>query len=388
MTKRLFISLTNIPSPYRAHFYSSLEGTLRTKGISLQVIFMARTEPGRHWIIEPAAMKFDYEVVNGFHPTIGNRNFHFNPMILGRLVSNPPDWLLVSGSWFLPTVQMASLIASLSKAKLLFWSESNLAYVKHRSWLANTWRKLAMNRYDAYVIPGKWARQYVLEFSSTANKKPFLTLPNIVDEGLFRDGVANLRPRRKDLQKKWDVEKPGDLFLFTAARLEPIKGIKELIMALVSSTMLNEITLLVSGTGTQRNELETIVRKSGLEKKVRFLGFLDQAEILELLSVADGFILPSLGDPYPLAVIEAAFAGLPLLLSNRVGSHPETLIPGVNGLLFDPLKSVSIKDALDRFTKIGHEKRKEMGIKSLELAEAHFSSDLVVPQFVEDILKL
>ena len=115
---------------------------------------------------------------------------------------------------------------------------------------------------------------------------------------------------------------------------------------------------------------------------------MSEAEILDLLSLADGFILPSLGDPYPLAVIEAAFAGLPLLLSDRVGCHPDALLPGENGLLFDPHDLDSIQRCLGEFIALGPQVWAAMGAQSLKVAEDRFGTERVVTRFVDDLLQL
>ena len=65
----------------------------------------------------------------------------------------------------------------------------------------------------------------------------------------------------------------------------------------------------------------------------RMLGHQPQQKMLDYYLAADVFVLPSLGDPNPLAAIEALWAGLPLLLNCGVGNWYEVLEPGKNGWL-------------------------------------------------------
>jgi glycosyltransferase involved in cell wall biosynthesis len=384
---RHLVSLTNIPTPYRIHFYEALACSLETVGVSFTVIFMATTEPGRHWVFDAREWSFEYRFPPGLHPVVGGHMLHLNPGGLIELVIRPPTWLILSGSWYFPTVFLSSWLAKLARTRTLFWSESNLAYVEHRSYLAQRLRSWVMNSFDGYIVPGGWAREYVLHHAASAPRKPMLDLPNVVDERLFRDRVAERRKHRQELLSKWHLEQGRRPILFVAARLEPIKGIRELLMTL-ASMQARPVTLLIAGEGALRAELETLIRDARLEDRVRLLGYLREPEILDLLSLADGFILPSLGDPYPLAVIEAAFAGLPLLLSDRVGCHPEALLPGQNGLLFDPHDPSSIQFCLKRFVALGSEEWTEMGLRSLEVAEERFSTGRVVARFLDELLSL
>jgi glycosyltransferase involved in cell wall biosynthesis len=356
---------------------------------------MAHVEPGRTWRFDYDTWKFDYRFVPGWHPTIRGRVFHLNPCCLPDLSLHPPDWMLVAGSWFLPTVWFATAIAKLNNTRTFFWSESNLRYVEHRSSVATRLRSWAMGSFDGFVVPGRWAREYVLHFAPSAAEKPMLNLPNVVDESRFRDAVAERRTRRQELLSKWHLgghaeDQPGPI-LFTAARLEPIKGIQELLLAFgmaARSAQSEPGMLLIAGDGALRDDLQGFICGEGIEDKVRLLGFLDEPDILDLFALADAFILPSLGDPYPLAAIEAAFAGLPLLLSDRVGCHPEVLLPGENGFLFDPCDPSSIQHCLARFVLLGPQKWAEMGARSREVAEERFSTGVVVARFVDELLSL
>lgn len=381
------VSLSNIPTPYRVHFLRSLSCLLESKGISFYAMFMARSELGRQWTFDGADWPFNHRFVPGVHPILCGRLFHINPGGLAELLTRPPTWLLLSGSWYFPTVILASWIARLTGTKALFWSESNLAYVEHRSRLADWLRGLVLDSFDGFIIPGSWAYEYVVHFSPSAAKKPTLRLPNVVDESLYRDEVKQRRQHRPELLARWHLEDTHRPILFTAARLEPVKGIRELLQAVLRCPQI-PFTLLIAGDGTLRNELKATIQEAGVDNRVRLLGFLSETGILDLLALSDAFILPSVGDPYPLAVIEAAFAGLPLLLSDRVGCHPEALMPGGNGLLFNPYDLESIRQCLEIFLGLGPEGWAEMGDGSLALAEERFSTERVVSAFLEELLTI
>lgn len=386
-TKR-FVSLTNIPTPYRVHFYNALAPALVARGVRLEVMFMAETEPGRQWMFDGNSFGFDRRAGAGWHPIVRGRLMHFNPGLIGALAVRPPDWLMLSGSWFLPTVVLSAGLSGARGAKTIFWSESNLAYVEHRSGMANRLRTGVMDHFDAYAVPGAWAEAYVRQFAPSAAHKPFLSLPNVIDDVGFREAVLYHGQNAEHLRVKWELTEARRPVLFTACRLTPIKGIREFIQVLIHMHLADRLTLLVAGDGELRPELEHLIAAAGCQEYIRLVGFRSEAEIQELLALADAFILPSLGDPYPVAVVEAVFAGLPLVLSNRVGCHPEVLEGGRNGFLFDPTDPASIAHALGVFLAVGPDTWRQMGTLSAEIAMERFSTTQVVGRFVEDLLAL
>jgi glycosyltransferase involved in cell wall biosynthesis len=381
------VSLTNIPTPYRTHLYNALANAMRERDLGLHVMYMAQTEPGRYWTFDKDASRYHYTFLPGWHILFRGYEFHFNPSFLTAMWKNPPRWLLVSGSWFFPTVQAVPLAAG-KDTITLFWNESNLAYMEQRSRPIDMLRRRTLDYYDGFVVPGAWARDYVHQFAPSSLNKPFLKLPNIVNESLFRDQVASLRQQRTNLRRKWGCDSPGKTVLLTIARIEPIKGVRELVESLLNFKDIQNLILLIAGTGALQNELEARIRAAGLEEHIRFVGYQSEENILELLALSDAFVLPSLGDPYPLVVIEAEFAGLPVLLSDRVGCHPEALVEGENGLLFDPYNPASITQALQTFLDADPAMRTGMGAASLAIAESIFSTRQVVPHFIEELLKL
>jgi glycosyltransferase involved in cell wall biosynthesis len=238
---------------------------------------------------------------------------------------------------------------------------------------------------DGYVTPGEWAKDYVRAFAPSSQAKPMLHLPNVVDETRFEQEVERRRQGVSSLRQRWEIDASRAVIL-TPARLDPIKGIRETLEAFMTASWSNEVTWLVAGDGPLRQELITKAQSSGTILDVRFLGHLPEDAILDLLALSDAFLLPSLGDPYPLAVIEAMFARLPVLLSNRVGCHPEALLQGQNGFLFDPLQGASIDTAVAQFLQLDQRERRAMGTLSWSIADKKFRTKRVVSDFVDQLL--
>jgi glycosyltransferase involved in cell wall biosynthesis len=131
-------------------------------------------------------------------------------------------------------------------------------------------------------------------------------------------------------------------FLFVG-RLESIKGLDILIESwtLLGDEKLDwELHLI--GNGSLKTSLEST-------KGVMIKDFMQPDQLMEEVADAGCFILPSRGEPWGVVVHEFAAAGLPLILSEVVGSASTFLIPGMNGFSF---KANDPQDLARRMTKI------------------------------------
>ena len=87
-------------------------------------------------------------------------------------------------------------------------------------------------------------------------------------------------------------------------------------------------------------------------------------EVHKYYAAADVFILPTLLDNWSLVVPEAMACSLPVATSIYNGCHPELIIEGENGTVFDPLREESLLRALDYFH---HVNLRAHGARSAEI---------------------
>jgi len=129
---------------------------------------------------------------------------------------------------------------------------------------------------------------------------------------------------------------PGKLIITCVANLRLPKGHKYLIQALheLKDEDADFLALLI-GDGPLRGELEELVRELDLEEQICFLGSKDREEIPRILAVTDIFVLPSLWEGLPTAIIEAMAAGCPVV-ATAVGGTSEVVADGETGLLVPP----------------------------------------------------
>lgn len=160
--------------------------------------------------------------------------------------------------------------------------------------------------------------------------------------GIDLDSFAALGSDRKPRR--------GALHLVTVARLNPMKGHIHALRAIRRALDAGlELHYTIAGDGPHENALRASVKELDLDRHVTFTGTLAETDVLGLLSKADAFILPSvgLGEAWPVSVMEAMAAGLPVIAS-RIGATPEMITSGVDGLLVGQGDESAILDAVSR----------------------------------------
>jgi len=139
------------------------------------------------------------------------------------------------------------------------------------------------------------------------------------------------------------VGRPRVLFV---GRLAPQKGVRALVVAAALIEDPSAWVLLV-GDGPERKALERKAERIGVGDRVRFLGFFAHERLPAALAHADVLVLPSVYEELGTVLLEAMWAGLPIVAS-RTGGIPDVIEDGVNGLLVPPGEPEALARAIDR----------------------------------------
>ena len=102
-------------------------------------------------------------------------------------------------------------------------------------------------------------------------------------------------------------------------------------------------TLELIGDGPQRSELEAARAASGVGDRIRLSG--TRTDVPERLARAQVFLLSTRKEGFPISILEAMRAGLPVVAA-RVGGIPEAVEPGTTGALFEAGSAKSLADAM------------------------------------------
>ena len=148
-------------------------------------------------------------------------------------------------------------------------------------------------------------------------------------------------------------------------RLEPHKGVEFIIKA---AKNIHAQFLLVGG-GSDEGRLKGLVQKLGLEKKIKFTGYLPYDEIPKYYASVDVVVYPTLYEPLGNVVLEAMAAGKPIIASN-VDGIPEIFEEGTGYMLAPSELEHQLAEKLKIL--LGDDKlRKKMGAKGKELVKGH-----------------
>ena len=97
----------------------------------------------------------------------------------------------------------------------------------------------------------------------------------------------------------------------------------------------HDTSYLIVGGGDDRPRLEALAREYGVSGNVQFAGMVPAQELPDYFRLADVFVMPSVGDGFGIAFLEAAATGIHVIGGNRDGSR-DALCDGALGTLVDP----------------------------------------------------
>lgn len=369
--------VTNIPTPYRNHRYDTMMKVFPDFGLTFEVLYLARTEPGRHWTIEESEMTHPHAILGGVSPTFRGINLHTNPSLPTHLRRARDNILIVSG-YYAPSLAAAPFLARGARVKLLE-IESNLASSTYDMRMARSAKRFLIGRYDGYIIPGEPTRAYVTGLDPVAARKPFIELPNIIDDGW----QAAVTPDQIETTRDSLGVGPDDQLWVCVARLEPFKGLSTFIPLLDG---VSRVQMVVAGEGSERPELEALIAHRHLP--VQLIGHVD-AELLKLLyRAADVFVLPSLQDPSPLSAVEAAASSLPMILSRAVGNARDIVGDRDNGWVIDMSDLASTSRVIHEVAAESRAALAERGIGSTLRYRRRFDSTETVRNLASSLASL
>jgi len=180
------------------------------------------------------------------------------------------------------------------------------------------------------------------------NKSIIKVVQNSVDT--YNDPVLS-NCNRKQIRTMLNLIE-NEIVVGYVGRLSEEKGLRFLIEAIA---LLNEANipsrLLLIGEGALRSQLERYTEEKYLKKQILFTGF--QNQIDKWLPAIDVFVLPSMTEGTPIALLEAMAHGLPAVASS-VGGIPSIIRSGQNGILTQPGNPNEIAKAICDLYKNEH----------------------------------
>lgn len=161
---------------------------------------------------------------------------------------------------------------------------------------------------------------------------------------IIPNGVPRQRPERVTLRDELRLG-PDARLIVSVGNLYPVKGHEHLVEALARLAGRHpSVHVAIAGRGDLEQPLAKRARSLGLSNRFHLLGL--RQDISAILAAADMFVLPSLSEGLPLALLEAMFAGCPIVASD-VGEVAVALDHGQAGVLVEPGDPAALAGAID-----------------------------------------
>ena len=287
---------------------------------------------------------------------------------LSRIIRETRVAILHSHEFFMNTL---GLVASWMTGVPL------VATVHGRNYYADRFRRRAAYRLVArlarMVAVSEDVRLFLAERVGISQRQ-ITVIPNGVplDQGPSDEKISALRESLGLHPHSQVVGSVGSLY--------PVKGHRYLIDGSPQViTRFPHVVFLIVGRGGLREELEAQTRRLGVASHFRFLGHRD--DVSDLLALSDVFVLPSLSEGMPLALLEAMAAGVPPI-ATRVGGVSEVVKDGLTGLLLPPRDGDALADRI--MTLLGDRTlARQIGQSAREMVASRFSLAGMVQAYQE-----
>ena len=238
----------------------------------------------------------------------------------------------------------------------------------------------------AHFIAGTNTAKYMLMVEGIPEDK-ISVIPLPVDTKRFKPITSN-----KDILKKYSLPERSKKIFFTGRILDSQKGVSDLVYAFYKLAKDKKNTILmIGGSGPDLPMIRSLVEKLGLQKKVHFLGFIPDDELVEVYNACDIFCGPSRitklwQEQFGYTMTDAMSCGKPVI-STLSGSIPDVVLHGKTGLLAGVENPHSLYKALLQLID-DDDLREKFGKNSRKFVEETMSVEIVAKKTADVYKKL
>ena len=322
--------LTNIPSPYRVHFFNELG-----KLCDLTVVFErgASSERDSSWKTYNTE-HFTPIFLRGIAHGVANA---FCPGVIKHLTKDHYDHVIVT-NFTSPTGMLA--IAWLRMKKIPYWLESDGGFPKSGTGFKEKLKKYFMKGAAGYFSTADMHDQYYLQYGAAPDRihrYPFTSLyqRDILDTPVTTEQKQVLRDKLGMKEQK---------ILLAVGQFIHRKGF-DVLMDAMAALPKDVGCYIVGGTPTE-SYLEQ-VNIHNLDH-VHFVGFQSKEVLADFYLASDVFVLPTREDIWGLVINEAMAKGLPVITTDRCIAGLELVTEPGNGTIVPVGDAQTLAQAISR----------------------------------------
>lgn len=350
--------LTNIPSPYRVHFFNELG-----KHCDLTVLFEKKrsSERDKAWTgdefryfkgvyLKGVSTNVDAAFCLGVLPYVKDRSFD----------------RVICSNFCTPTGMLA--VHYMKRHKIPYYLESDGGFAKDGKGLRERIKKRVISGARGCFSTAATHDQYYMAYGADparVRRYPFTSL--------FEADLASApatAAERAELRNALGITEPQ--VVLSVGQFIPRKGFDVLLEAAIG--LPRDIGFYFVG-GTPTEEYEAFVRAHALEN-VHFVGFQSKEELKRYYRAADVFVLPTREDIWGLVVNEAMAEALPVVTTTRCVAGLELVREGENGYLVPRCDSEALREAISR-AFADPRRLAKMSIAALETIRSYTFEEMV-----------
>lgn len=301
MKKYNIVFFTNQPAFYKINLYNEI-----SKKEKILVLFLGTIENDRTKDFIVGDINFEYLFIN--ETECEKRNKLKSCFKLVKVLKNIEYDLVITMGWSYIEDFIIALISPKKKNGLI--CESSIYESRLDNW-KKYFKKLICFRMSYAFVSGETHKQ-IFERLKFRGK--------IIITG----GVGLFNKNKRKVQKIEKIKK--EFKYLCVARLIPVKNLEFLINVFNK----NGKSLTIAGQGILGEKLRKMAKQN-----IKFTGHIPNKEIGKLYQEHDVFILSSKAEPWGLVVEEALYNGIPVLVSNKVGSNIDMVKNYNSGEIFE-----------------------------------------------------
>lgn len=336
-------------------FFSFLEG-LRMSTDNVSAVFYGIEEIRQEYRVKCNSLGVDYDFVKkrrGF-------DFYFFIKIFNALKKQRPAIVFLHGSYL---VIPALVYCKFFDSKLIV-RETQANHLKtKREWIMLTISLIFAS--NTILLSKAYYQELKNKLGFVCSKKRVTIIPNGLNLEKFKPVTLNNN---------------GIVKIGMVSRLVKIKDIETLIksVSVLNRKVKAKFELVIAGDGESRVELEELTESLKLDN-VRFLGMLDEVELIKFMQSLSIYVHASYGETMSTSIMQAQAFGLPIVASNVKGIN-NVITNNENGLLVELKNEVALADSLELLVN-KENLRKVFGKKSREYAEKYLSNTKMIDNY-------
>jgi len=222
----------------------------------------------------------------------------------------------------------------------------------------------------------------ILQHNPALDRAKVVAVPNGIDCRPF------LAPSPITREQLWGEFGQRRFVFVMVGRLAPVKNHRKVLLALQQlAKQRNDVRLAVVGSGPLNAELKALARELNLDQHVWFTG--RRTDVPDILQHADCYLMPSLREGLPLALMEAMASGC-CVITSRVKGMGELVPDEKYGYWVEPESVASIVHAMQRAVTASPEQRAELGRNARQRILDNYTAEHMAARYEKlyrDILK-